>query len=161
MIILFFLPFFVLFDYWFSYYLPFLPSVFSYFQPQFFITTILSFFLLETENKKVIRSLFIAIFIYDILFSRIYLFTLVAFLLFYQFILYFQKHFHFYFVSYIFFMIFGFVFYFLFQYIVLFGIGVTERSFVTVFSVLLHFISIHVIYGTILYYILGIKRKKT
>lgn len=161
MIILFFLPFFALLDYWFSYYLPFLPDCFSYLQPQLFLTTILSFFILKIENKKVISLLFMLLFFYDILFSRTCFFKLVTFFLLYRFILYFQRHFHFYYVSYIFFMIFAFVFYFLFQYTILLGIGITDRSLLSVFLLLLHLISFHVIYSTILYYILGIKRKKT
>lgn len=160
MIILFSLSFFALLDYWFSYYLPFLPDYFSYLQPQFFITTILSFFLLKTENKKVISFLFMSIFLYDILFSKTCFFRLVTFFLLYRFILYLRRYFHFYYISYIFFIILVFILYFLFQYIILFGIGITHRSFFSLFSLLLHLIFFHVIYSTILYYILGIKKKK-
>lgn len=156
-----FLPFLILIDYWWSYYAPFLPSFFSYLQPQLFITTVLSLFFLRMKNKQVIKFLFIGICIYDVLFSRIYFFRLVTLFLIYRMIPYFKKYFQPDFISYLFFMIFALVFYFLFQYVILLGIGITRRSFCYAFSIIIHSASFHVIYGIILYYFLGIKKRKS
>lgn len=158
--ILLFLSFFALLDDWIMYYLPFLPTIFSYLQPQFFITTILAFFLLRNQNKKKMIYVFIIILVYDLLFSRIYFFRLVTLLLIYKVILCFQKQFELHFLSYIVFMILSFFCYFFFQYLVLFGIGILEHSILYFMSIFVHFLSFHVVYSIILYFILGIKRKK-
>lgn len=159
--ILFLLFFLALIDYLFGYFVPFLPTFFTYLQSQLFITTVLSFFLLKSQNKKMITLLFVGIFIYDLLFSRIYFFRIITLFLLYRMILYLKKIFHLSFFSYFVLMIISFWFYFLFQYLILFGIGITQRSVFYIFPIFSHFIISHVIYGTILYYILGIKKKKT
>lgn len=159
--IIFLLFFLALIDYLFGYFVSFLPAFFTYLQSQFFITTILSFFLLKSQNKKMIMFLFVGILIYDLLFSRIYFFRTITLFLLYRMILYLKRFFHLRFFSYFVFMIISFWFYFLFQYLILFGIGITQRSIFYLVCVFSHFIIFHVIYSTILYYILGIKKRKT
>lgn len=160
MILLFFLLILALIDYLTGYYLPFLPVVFSYFQPQLFLTTLLSFFILKNKNKKLIKYLFLSIFVYDLLFGKIYFLKLVFFFFLYQILLFFQKKIHFCLVTYLIFMIFSFLFYYVCQYIILLEIGTIGYSFIFFLQTISHFLIIHVIYSIILYYFLGIKGEK-
>lgn len=142
-------------DYFIGYYFP---LSFFCFQPQLFLTTVLSFFFLKNRNKKIIKYLFLGILIYDILFSRIYFFNTVIFFFLYQVIFFITKQIHFSFISYFIGMLFSFFCYFFFQFFFLSLIGIQQFSSFFFFStIIISFFPFHVIYSIFLYYFLGIK----
>ncbi len=158
MIFYLFLSFLV--DFWLEYYLPFLPDFFIFLQPMLFVTTVLSFLILKSKNKKILKLLFVSILIYDLLFSRIYFLRFIIFLFLYKMISYLKQYWNFSFFSYIMLIILGLIGYLFLQYIILLGIGIIDYSISFLFRVVFHSLLLNVIYGMILYSFLGIKKRK-
>lgn len=159
MIIVIFLS--LIIDLYLNYYLPFLPSFFSYLKPLLFITTIIIFIMLEYQNKKKIKFLFAIIIIYDLLFSKVYLLYPVIFIILYKIISYLNKRWNNTFFSFTTIFMLSLIIFISMQYIILVGIGFINQSISFLINQILQSIILNVSYSIILYYFLGIKKRNT
>lgn len=144
-----------------NYYLPFLPSFFSYLQPLLFISTIIFFIMIEYRNKKKLRFLFIMVVIYDLLFNKIYFLYPIIFILLYRIIAYLKKRLNNSFFSFIMIFILSLIIFISIKYMVLMILGITNKSLLFMYNQIIKILLLNIVYSIILYYFLGIKNKKT
>lgn len=146
-------------DFLWQYYLPYFPVFCSYLKPLLFITTCLIFMAFESSNHKKMKLLFGISVIYDLLFSKIYFLRTIIFLILYQIIRYWKKHWNFTFLSFLFIIIISLIGFLTLQYTLLLGIGMITYSLSFLVFQILHSCLLNVLYSIILYSFLGLKKR--
>lgn len=146
-------------DLYLNYYLPFLPNIFFYLKPLFFVTTIIVYTMLEYQNKKKIKLLFGMIVIYDILFSKIYMMYSIIFIILYQIISSLNQKWNHSFFSFIAIFILSLISFISMKYIILVGSGFINQPLSFLINQIIQLFLLNVLYSIILYYFLGIKKR--
>ncbi len=146
-------------DFFFSYYLPFFPTIFSYFQPELFYSTILFLLILNAGNKKKEIFIYLICLFYDFLFQPIYGLTVLIFLILTYWISFFQKRYSLHFFSYLFLFSSCIILIPVIKSFFLFMMG-EKITFSFLLSQIINTFLFNVCYGLLLYFIFGIKKKK-
>lgn len=141
-----------LLDFYISFY-------FSFLNPFLFVITVLTLLILKNK-KKDLSTIFISLIIYDLLFSKTLFLNLFTILLLYEIIKYFKRHLNLTFPIFFLLLSFIFILYLTIEYILLLETKLIYLPFSFLFTQILLSFPLNIIYGVILYIILGLKFKK-
>lgn len=147
-------------DTFLHYHLPFLPSYFLYFQPLLLVTTLLTYLILENKNRQKLKTMAIIIIIYDFLFSKIYFLSFIIFFILYKIISYLKKRWNNSFFSFLILLILSINSFIIFKYLLLTVLNVINYSFSFLINEVIKSLILNILYGIILYYFIGIKKRK-
>lgn len=148
------------FDHLFQYYLPFLPTYFTYFQPFLFVSSVIVYLILFYSKKKIVYTIFLCGLLYDLFFGSVPFFYFCLFLFFYLEIAFIQDRINSYvFTDFVLFII-SLISFFLARYFILGEIYQNVPSFSFFFLQILHYLPLNLLFGIIFYFFLGIKHKK-
>ena len=141
-----------LLDFYISFY-------FSFLNPFLFVITVLTLLILKNK-KKDLSTIFISLIIYDLLFSKTLFLNLFTILFLYEIIKYFKRHLNLTFPIFFLLLSFIFILYLTIEYILLLETKLIYLPFSFLFTQILLSFPLNIIYGVILYIILGLKFKK-
>ena len=141
-----------LLDFYISFY-------FSFLNPFLFVITVLTLLILKNK-KKDLSTIFISLIIYDLLFSKTLFLNLFTILLLYEIIKYFKRRLNLTFPIFFLLLSFIFILYLTIEYILLLETKLIYLPFSFLFTQILLSFPLNIIYGVILYIILGLKFKK-
>lgn len=143
-----------------SYYLPLLPNVFQYLKPMFFVSGILIYMIVFSNNKKTLYIVLITGLIYDLLFGSIYFLYLILFSILYIFITVIKKIISTNtFIDLILFIV-GLILFITLKFLILIWVNYYDYSLLLLLDEILSSLIINILYSIIVYYFLGIKFKK-
>lgn len=145
----------LIFDFLLMYFIPLLNHLFIYFSPLLFVSTSIVY-LMHNLEKKGIKYRFLGLSIlYDLAFGNIYFLYLLIFFILYIEVLCFSKVIRNYYILFIITII---SFIFLKYLILLFSFN---YSISFLYTVILHNLTLNIVYGMVLCYLLGIKKKRS
>lgn len=147
-------------DLCFGYYLPFFSTFFTYFKPLLFITTGIVYLILEHQNKKKMKILLNSIIIYDLLFNKVYFLYLIIFILLYKVISYLNNRWNHSIFTFLVTLVFALIIFLTAQYFILIGINVIQKPVSFLLDQIITSLFLNILYSLILYYFLGIKKRK-
>lgn len=145
-----------------NYYLVLLPSnninIFLYLKPIFFVSTILIYMITSYKKKNALYYILGISIIYDLMFESIYFLHLTIFFILYLIILFFKSRFYNTKIGDIFIFILLLVMFIIFKYLILLW-TTNDYSIMFLVDEISKSLITNIIYGLIIYYILGIKKK--
>lgn len=126
-----------------------------------FISSVISFIIINLNNKRVITKLFITIVLYDLFFEKLFLLNSLIIILIYLIIKCIYKRINKSLFSYISVFIISLINYFIIKYLIILIIKTHLFPLSILFNIILHSLLINIIFSSILYLIFGIKHKKS
>ncbi len=158
MILIFILSFYL--DSLFHYYLPFLPSNFTYFQPFLFVSSVILYLILFYSKKNIVYQILLSGLFYDLFLGSVPFFYFFLFLFLYLEISFIKDRINSYiFTDFVLFTI-SFISFFLVRNFILGEVYHSTYSFSFFFMSILHYLPLNLLFGMIFYFFLGIKNKK-
>lgn len=144
-----------------EYYLPFLPTFCIYFEPLLFVSSMIIYLITFYDKKKCIYIVLGSSICYDLFFGTIpFLYLFLFFILSLE-ISFIRNKINSYFFTDLFLFTISLISFFILKYLILIGVNYSTYSISFLINQIYHHLSLNILYGIILYYFLGIKKKKT
>lgn len=146
-------------DLFLNQYIPYQPFDLTYFQPMFLVTSLFIYsYFFGMKKNSIFRVVIMAI-LYDLLFGSIYLIQIALFLLVFYMVKFVIRRVSKNFFTFILMLVMSLTIYMVVQHLLLIIIGYKGITISMLYYQITHSLLINVIYGGILYYLLGIKLK--
>ena len=141
-----------------KYYFP-KTGIFNYLEPMFLVSFLIVYIMINYKKKNSLYLIITSTLIYDLFFGNIiFLYTLIFFIL-YHFIKFISKQLEPYFLIKCLIFILSFILFFILKYLILLWVGY-NYTITFLLNQIIHSIIINLLFGLIIYYLLGIKYRK-
>lgn len=147
-------------DLYLNYYIAILPNFFIYLKPLLFITTLIVLTIINYQKSKKVKTIFIILIIYDLLFGKVYFLYPIIFLILFKMISYLKRRLNDSFFSFTTIFIINLITFIIIKYVVSSLIGVTNQNVLFLINQVSSYFILNVLYSIILYYYFKHKEKK-